>query len=73
MIDILKVKASDLKYIVRINEWVHAIFHLGLGKGDRQAVEDGRNQCWLYGECEWKGDDSIRRATDNYQLALSGL
>jgi hypothetical protein len=35
--EILKVSPNDLKQIVLLHEWAHALLHLGLAKADRQS------------------------------------
>lgn len=37
-IDILHVDPKDLKFIVRIHEWAHALLHLGVTENDRLKI-----------------------------------
>jgi hypothetical protein len=42
--EILKASPDDLKLIVRLHEWAHALLHTGLGKADRMSVERDESQ-----------------------------
>jgi hypothetical protein len=45
---LLSVKADDLKMIVRIHEWAHALVHLGMAEGERIELlkDDSKWACY---------------------------